>query len=63
LQNFNKKYTIVFYGDHPHIFLISDRQHSLTIVRIVAYSRGGACPTERGSTPFGEPRLSTELVQ
>jgi hypothetical protein len=26
-------------------------------VRIVASSRGGACPTDCGSTPFGEPRL------
>ena len=28
-------------------------------VRIVAYSRGGACPTGHGSTPCGEPRLDT----
>jgi len=36
----------------PALFPISNRPHSLAIIRIVSSSRGGACPTDRGSTPY-----------
>ena len=42
----------------PHFYRVTAESfYTFASVRNLTYSRGGACPTDRGSTPFGEPRL------
>jgi len=36
----------------PALFPISNRPHSLAIIRVVSSLRVGVCPTDRGSTPY-----------
>jgi len=42
----------------PHFYRVAAESfYTSASVGNLTYSRGGACPTGRGSTPCGEPRL------